>query len=167
MIDQRKLEEALNKGLRTCGELLVNEAKKNLTTQGIVSEDGGVELRNSLNYRIEDNDTLIVGTNIFYAIWKEFGTGANHSKYPEKARQGWWVYVDNPMALADYTPSTQSVKTEQEAKETCAWLRAQGLQAFYTDGEDPRPYLQPALDNNKDKITQIVTDALLEVLKND
>lgn len=152
---------ALKQGLAKAGELIVNEAKKNITTQGIINEDGGVELRNSLTYRIED-DTLIVGTNLFYAPWKEWGTGANHSKHPEKARKGWWVYVYDPMGLANYTPSTQAIKSEQEAKETCEWLRAQGLDAYYTDGDDPKPFLQPALDDNKEKIAKLITDTLFK-----
>lgn len=60
-------DKAIDIALRQCGEFLVNEAKKRCPV------DTGI-LRNSISYEV-DGDTLIVGTNLYYAPYVELGTG--------------------------------------------------------------------------------------------
>lgn len=106
--------------------LVENEAKKKCPV-------GTGELRNSITSEVEGNQA-VVGSNLEYAPYVEFGTGIFSSL--GNGRQTPWTYYDQ--------------KTEQ----------------FYTtQGQEPQPYLIPALDENKEKIKEYFVNKIVEVLK--
>ena len=153
----------IGQALKQCGLLVAKTAQDNINANNDQNYGGG-NFRGSITVLHSDEDSVVVGTPYFYGVWLEWGTGS-HAIHGD-GRQGWWVYVDNGNAnLIDYTPSDQPIRTKEEAERVCNGLRAKGLNAFYTDGTEPRPYLQPALDSNKATIEQMLSNVLLQQLK--
>lgn len=109
-----------------------DEARKN------VRVDTG-ELQNSITYRLEDkgngNWRGVIFTNKEHGIYVEFGTGpvgeANHIGISREIK---------PM----YSPSPW-VYYDKDKK-----------QFFYTHGQPAKPFLYPALHDNKDKIKKFI-----------
>ena len=89
-------------------------------------------LRGSITSEVEDNQG-IVGTNVEYAPYVEFGTGLFAAN--GDGRQTPWTYRD--------------AKGEWHT----------------TVGQHPQPFLQPALDNNKREINDILNDGFSRELK--
>lgn len=117
------------------------------------------ELRRSITSKIEINGSEIYGivfTPLEYAPYVEYGTGI----YAENGgTEGYWVYVGDK----DYDPNRKKSGkryTLQEAKKIVAIMRSKGLEAYYTNGMQPHPFLRPALEENKDEVIQIIKEAL-------
>ena len=106
--------------------LVENDAKKK------VPVDTG-NLRSSITHEVNGNEG-IVGTNVEYAPYVEFGTGLFSSQGDGRTDVP-WRYQD-----------------------------ASG-QWHTTSGQQPQPYLQPALQSNKGKIKKIFANAVKEALK--
>lgn len=81
------LLNAKERGLEAIGETAVAYAVKNITENGSV--DTG-RLRNDVAYRVFGDD-VVVGVNVSYAPYVEFGTG----RYAEGGRPTPWVYKDD------------------------------------------------------------------------
>lgn len=111
--------------LGRAGALVEGEAKKNVTGWGM---GGNGELRNSILYTVNDNQAQI-GTNVYYAPYVEYGTGlfgpAGSRIYPRHAKALHWVDRDGEHFA-------KSVK-----------------------GMKPRPFMHPALTQNRTKILEI------------
>lgn len=78
----RALENAVNRGLKACGERAVEYA------QDLCPVVTG-NLRGSITYDV-DGDDCWIGTNVEYGKYVEFGTGVN----VQGGRQTPWVYQD-------------------------------------------------------------------------
>ena len=74
--------------LEAVGNQAVSYAKQNIAKAGRIATGN---LQNSISHLVMD-DTVYVGTNVYYAIYNEFGTGI----YAEggKGRKTPWRYVD-------------------------------------------------------------------------
>lgn len=81
------LLNAKERGLEAIGETAVAYAVKNITENESV--DTG-RLRNDVAYRVLGDD-VVVGVNVSYAPYVEFGTG----RYAEGGRPTPWVYKDD------------------------------------------------------------------------
>jgi hypothetical protein len=46
-----------------------------------------------------------------------------------------------------------------------AILRSKGLEAFYTKGQKPQPFLEKAFDDSREQINKIFEDALIKEVK--
>ena len=46
-----------------------------------------------------------------------------------------------------------------------AILRAEGLEAYYTDGQESQPFLLDALDASEEEIQRILEDKIKEAIK--
>lgn len=90
-------------------------------------------LRNSITHEVDDNEG-VVGTNVEYAPYVEFGTGL-FSSQGDGRQDVPWRYQD-----------------------------ANG-QWHTTSGQNPQPFLEPALKNNQQKIQDIFKNAIKEALK--
>ena len=77
------LKNAVNRGLKACGETAVGYAQR------LCPVDTG-RLRGSITYAVDGEDCYI-GTNVKYVPYVEFGTG----KYAIGGRQTPWVYKDD------------------------------------------------------------------------
>lgn len=112
----------LTKALTNACLLVENEAKQRCPV-------GTGELRNSITHEVEDNEG-VVGTNIFYAPYVEYGTGIFSSE--GNGRLTPWSYQDTK---GDW---------------------------HYTTGQKPQPFLNPALDANRDEIKEIILQTIIE-----
>jgi len=152
----------LKTALLQCGALVAKTAQDNVNANGD-QDFGGGNFRGSIGILDSTEDSVTVGTPYFYGCWLEWGTGsfAVHGD----GRQGWWVYVDEGNAsLSNYTPSDQPIRSKGDAETVCNSLRAKGLNAFISNGNPAHPFLQPALDSNKDIITEMISKVLIENL---
>lgn len=142
--DTAKAEKAL---VKACA--LVERAAKQKAPKG----DG--DLRRSITSRVE-NLVGEVYTPLEYAPYVEYGTGI----YAEdgKGRQNVpWVYVEG----STKKPTSSKSYTLEEAQETVQYLREKGLEAYYTYGREPQPYMRPALYENEEEILRIIKEGLL------
>lgn len=136
----------------TTATLLVERQAK-INAQAISEGDG--TLAGSIASRIDDYSGEVY-TPLFYAPYVEFGTGIEAEG--GKGRQDVpWVYVKH----SGTEGGAQRSYTPEEAAQTVAYLRAKGLDAYMTYGQKPQPFMRPALDDNRDKITEILKDGLL------
>ena len=152
----------LQQALKQCGLLVAKTAQDNVNANGD-QDFGGGGFRGSITVLESGDDYVIVGTPLFYGVWLEWGTGA-YAIHGD-GRPGWWVYVDEGNAsLSNYTPSDQPIRSKEEAEQVCENLRKKGLNAFISNGNPPHPYLQPALDSNKDTIEQMLSNVITQQL---
>lgn len=122
------------------GERVVTKAKLNLRagTNGFPPMVDTGMLLNSVEYRVEpDNNRVVIGTNLLYGAYLEFGTGkfavdGNGRKTP-------WAW-------------------EGHSKRWKGW--------HYTHGMLPRPWLKPALDDVKEELSEAGMDWAKEMIAN-
>ena len=92
---------------------------------------GQQDVKNSWGYVVdEDKLEAVVGSSLDAAYWEELGTG--EYALNKDGRPGWWVYVEGN----DTPRANQKMYTEQEAKQTAAFLRSKGLDAHATKGTE-------------------------------
>lgn len=149
--DATKAKEAITKAC-----MLVERAAK-INAQSLSEGDG--TLAGSIASRIEDY-TGIVYTPLEYAPYVEYGTGIEATHPNKPGRQDVpWVYVEHSSRESG---NAQRSYTLEDAKAAVAYLRSKGLDAHYTYGQKPQPYMRPALDDNRAKIVEILKGGLLE-----
>lgn len=149
--DAAKMKQSITKACM----LLERVAKQN--AQGLSEGDG--TLAGSIASRIDDLSGVVY-TPLFYAPYVEYGTGLG--AYEENGSGNGrtdvpWVYVEH----SGNEGGSQRSYTEQEARQTVAMLREKGLAAHMTYGQKPQPFMRPALDDNRQKITEILKGGLL------
>lgn len=98
-----------------------------------------------------------VGSPEEASYWEEFGTG-EHALYGN-GRKGWWVYIEGQ----DSGKGGKSYATKEEADETVAFLRSQGLKAYSTNGLEPNRPLYRAFKGCKG-IVRAIFEAKLKGL---
>lgn len=128
--------------------VIERDAKKNC------SVDMGT-LRASISHDVDFKTDSIVGSvfsNLDYAPFLEKGTGIY--AVDGNGRQDPWVYVKGEHS--GVKSNTKKVYTWEEALRVMAILQRKGIDAHATKGQKPHPFLEPARDSNKDKITEIL-----------
>lgn len=151
IINPEKAKQAITKAC------LIVERDAKINAQSL--SEGNGDLAGSITSRIDDLSGVVY-TPLFYAPYVEYGTGIE-AQHPTKAgRQDVpWVYVEHS---GQQSSSAQKSFTLEEAKQAVAALRAKGLEAHYTYGQKPQPFMRPALDNNRDRILEILKGGLLQ-----
>lgn len=145
--DAAKMKQAITKATL----LVERSAKQN--AQALSEGDG--TLAGSITSKIDDYEGVVY-TPLFYAPYVEFGTGIEAEG--GKGRQDVpWVFVKHS---GEQSGNAQKSYTLETAKEAVAALREKGLEAYYTYGQKPQPFMRPALDNNRDQITEILRGGL-------
>lgn len=143
LTDWNKLEQGIKDAC-----LLVERSAKQKAPKG--------ELQQSIASKVEDFKGIVY-TPVRYAPYVEYGTGL-FSDHPNGGRKEVpWVYIEGQYN----EPTKKTIYTEQKAKETVAMLRADGIPAVMTYGQEPQPYLRPALDENRKEILRVLGEALL------
>ena len=146
--DAAKSKQAISKAC-----LLVERAAKQ-NAQALSEGDG--TLAGSITSKIDDYEGVIY-TPLFYAPYVEYGTGIEAEG--GKGRQDVpWVYVEHSGTQGSTAQKSYTLET---AKQTVAMLREKGLEAYYTYGQKPQPFMRPALDDNRDKIVEILKEGLI------
>ena len=119
---------------------------------------GGVLATKLWTHRVDKaKKEAYVGSQEEASYWEEFGTGEHHSMYPEKAKKGWWVYIEGK----DRGKGGKSYPTKEEADKTVAYLREEkGLKAYSTDGLEPNRPLYRAFKGCKGIVRAIFESKL-------
>lgn len=143
IVNQMTIEQALGKAV----SYLEGEAVKRTSSK---------EIQQQMSSKV-DGLTGIVFNTCEYAPYVEYGTGL-FSEHPNGGRKDVpWVFVEgNGSGKHSYKKYTL-----ETAKRAMALLREKGLDAYYTYGQKPQPYLRPALDENRDKIIELLREGLL------
>lgn len=113
-------------------------------------------LRNSLTYRITPEGELLIGSDVFYAIYVHEGTGI----YGKNATQGgktWWVYVKGSASSGGVAKGKRYSK--YQAYQVMQYLKSKGLDAYMTQGMKPNRFLVNAVTKNKETIKTAIQDA--------
>lgn len=148
IIDAGKMKQSIT---RAC---MLVERQAKINAQALSEGDG--TLAGSIASRIDSYEGVVY-TPLFYAPYVEYGTGIEAEG--GKGRQDVpWVYVEH----SGNEGSAQRSYTEQEARQTVAMLREKGLEAHMTYGQKPQPFMRPALDDNRDKIVDILKGGFKE-----
>jgi HK97 gp10 family phage protein len=124
------------------------------TAKKLAPVDSG-QLQGSIRHDVE-GDTGKVYTNVVYAPYVEYGTGVfngGDGKY--------WVFVKGSPSGG---PTSHKRYTLEEAKQIVARMREEGLDAWYTNGQKPQPYMHPALFNNQRAIAEIFDKHVKETM---
>lgn len=117
---------------------------------------GNGDLRRSITSKVQ-GDEGVVFTPLEYAPYVEYGTGL-FAENGNGRQDVPWVYIEGGSSKK----SSRSKKyTLEEAKETVAYLKEKGLDAAYTYGMKPTPYMRPALNENREEILRIIKENLL------
>lgn len=150
--NQQTIEKALNDAT-----LAVERAAK-INAQAISDTGNGEGLAGSIVSKVEGT-TGVVYTPLFFAPYVEYGTGIEATHPTKQGRQDVpWVFVKN----SGRESSSQKSYTLEEAKKTMAFLRSKGLDAYYTYGMKPQPFMRPALDDNREEILRLLKRGLLD-----
>ena len=149
-------EQQLKRALTQACQIVEGEAKRKAGSSGI--KDTGA-LSQSIESNVEKHGNELVGvvfTPLEYAPYVEYGTGM----FAEKGgRQGYWVYVKDG-GSGKKAKKVGKTYTREEARRVMAMLRAKGLEAYYTCGQHPQPFLRPALHENRETILRTLKGGL-------
>lgn len=146
---QRTKESALTE----VGMFLGSQAKLEIENAPRRVDTG--RLRNSLTYQITPEGELLIGSNVFYALYVHEGTGI----YGKNATQGgktWWVYVKGSASSGGTAKGKRYSK--YQAYQVMQYLRSKGLDAYMTQGMKPNRFLVNAVTKNKETIKAAIQD---------
>lgn len=139
--------ERIQQALTQATLLLEREARKKAPKE---------EIARSITSTVEGEEGIVY-TPLEYAPYVEYGTG-KFSEHPEGGRKELpWVYVKDSTQ-----PSRgKTIHTEESANQAVAFLRSKGLEAYKTYGQEPKPFMRPAIDENRDAIIEKLREGLL------
>ena len=142
------LNEEVYAWLYTWSNEIASQAKRNCQMDGNV----GVQLRGSYTAVVDtEAREAKIGSSFESAYWEEYGTGSHADTIKNGGKQGrsdWWVYVkDQPPREKEST----DYQTKAEAQAIAASMRAEGFDAYATNGRDPHYTLERAFANTKHK----------------
>lgn len=150
-LDNIANESTVKDALNDCCLLVERAARDKADAQS----KGDGELARSITSKVEGLDGIVY-TPLEYAPYVEYGTGI-HAEGGKGRQDVPWVYVEGKGSGAK--KSTQSY-TLDEAKKAVAYLKKKGLDAHYTYGQHPQPYLRPALNENRELILKRLKEGL-------
>lgn len=128
--------------------LLIERAAKQKAPKG--------EIARSISSRVEGLSGIVF-TPLEYAPYVEYGTG-KESIHPMGGRKELpWVYVEGSTKKS----KSKKIYTEESARRMVAIMREDGLDAHYTYGQKPQPFMRPALDENRERVLEILGEGLL------
>ena len=133
--------------LRQAGVLVADEAKRRAP-----KKTGA--LTNSIRYELEGNDSVVIGTNLMYAPYVEYGTG----KFARNGngRPGYWVFVKG--SDGNIRQKDRKIYTREEAIKIYWSLVNSGIpedRVWITQGQQAQPFLEPALDAMRGEIADL------------
>lgn len=115
-----------------------------------MEDDAGKQLKGSYGFLVDkDKGVATVGTPLEAGYWEEFGTGsyADTTKNGGKqGRPGWWVYVKGQQSG---NKSSAQYRDKEEAQAIADSMRADGLDAYATNGRKPNYTLEKAFTATK------------------
>ena len=152
-----RMNQACEQALNKIGHQAVSHAKTNIT-EGVPRNRSGTStgaLRNSMTHEVRmDDQSVIVGTNMSYAIYNEYGTGV----YADGGggKNGYWVYVPGGSGGT----GTPKVYTEQKARQIVAILKRKGIDAHMTKGMKALHFLKKAVEDHRNEYYNIIRESI-------
>ncbi|MBQ9740411.1 MAG: hypothetical protein IJV91_05665 [Kiritimatiellae bacterium] len=132
----------------------------------VMEDDAGKRLKGSYANTVDESKGMAtVGTPLEEGYWEEFGTGehADTAKNGGKpGRQGWWVYVKGQGTRAKVSAE---YRDKEEAEAVAASMRAEGLDAYATNGRDPHYTLERSFEAKAEWAKKHVANTLKERLE--
>ena len=109
-------------------------------------------LRNSITHRVINENSVVIGSNTYYAVYVHEGTG----KYAVNGStsDGWWVYVKG--STSSKISAHGKRYTEAQARRIVAFLKSKGLDAHMTQGMKPNRFLTNAMEKHRDEYKKII-----------
>ncbi len=162
-----KVQGAINDAMKAWLLEASNEVASHAQRNCKMIEEGseiGKQLKGSYkaDHSEVDNGKAYVGTDMEAGYWEEFGTGSFAEK--GNGRRGWWVYVKDGTEHAPNGGITYA--TREEAESVAASMRAEGLDAYATNGREPNHTLQNAFIKTKPtaeaRLAQIIQEGVGE-----
>lgn len=157
-----EMDEATIAGLYEAAAEITSQAQRTC----VMEDDAGKRLKGSYANTVdESNGTATVGTPLEEGYWEEFGTGehadtaANGGKL---GRQGWWVYVKGQGPSAKVSAE---YRDKDEAEAVAESMRADGLDAYATNGRDPHYTLEHAFEAKAEWVEKRFAKELKERLE--
>lgn len=128
---------------------ITSQAKRGTSLEGWTSDER-TQLRDSYRPEVDEEEGVAtIGTPLEQGYWEEFGTGeyADTAKNGgKKGRQGWWVYVKGQAPRAT---KSQTYHSREEAETVAASMRADGFDAYATNGRRPNYTLEKSFEATK------------------
>lgn len=123
-----------------------NEIKSQTQRDVKMEDDAGKQLKGSYSTSVnEGKGEAQIGTPLEQGYWEEWGTGS-HAAHGD-GRKGWWVYVKG----SSKGNGGKTYSTQQEAQAIANNMRADGLEAYATNGREPNYTLERAFGKVKPK----------------
>ncbi len=122
------VEQSVNKAMLDLGEKIQTAAKENCPV------DSG-NLRASITMSSPTPDTVIISTNVDYAVYVEYGTGPLGDPAVPHTTKKFWRY------------------------------RGKGGDWFTSHGHEPQPFMRPAFEQYKGKATEIIRKSLEDQIR--
>ncbi len=156
-----KVKEALNGAViaylhEAAGELEAQTKRNMPTGQWYAQQEG------KWTYVVDEtNLEATVGNPMEQSLWTEFGTG-EHAIHGD-GRKGYWVYVKGSGGSSTSTGGKQY--TLKEAKKIVAMMRADGLDAHLTKGQEAKRPLFNAFTSLKSALIRRAEEVLKERMR--
>ena len=147
---KREFEEKLKTTLEAVG--LQAEGNSKLEIENLPRRVDTGLLRNSITHKVVGDDSVIIGSNVFYSVYVHEGTG----KYATKGStgDGWWVYVKG--STSSKISAHGKRYPEAQARRVVAYLKSKGLDAHMTQGMKPNRFLTNAMEKHRDEYKKII-----------
>jgi len=111
-----------------------------------MDDDEGKQLKGSYATSIDESaGEGKIGSPLESAYWEEWGTGEYAAH--RDGRKGWWVYVKDQAPMG----GGHTYQDKDEAMAVAASMRADGLDAYATNGREPNYTLEKAFNAVKNK----------------
>ena len=149
-LDKMKSPEQLADAINQATLLLERAARINASK----ISDG--ELSGSIGSNVDGLRGQVFAT-VSYAPYVEYGTGLFAEGEGGGRKEVPWVYVKGQ----ENSGRAKTIHTKESAAQAVAFLREKGLEAYSTYGQKPRPFMRPALDENREQIKQVLGGALI------
>lgn len=158
------LDETTKAWLLETANEITSQAQRNC----VMEDDAGKRLKGSYANTVdEENGTATVGTPLEEGYWEEFGTGsyADTTKNGGKqGRQGWWVYVKGQ---GPSPTKSHEYRDKDEAEAIAASMRADGLDAYASNGRRPNYTLEKSFETTKNPAIAQLKRLLKERMEHD
>lgn len=147
---KKEIEEKVKTALEAVG--MQAEGNSKLEIENMPRRVDTGLLRNSVTHRVVGDDSVIIGSNVYYAVYVHEGTG----KYATSGStgDGWWVYVRG--STSSKISAHGKRYTQAQARRIVAFLKSKGLDAHMTQGMKPNRFLTNAMEKYRDEYKKII-----------
>ena len=147
---KKEIEEKVKTALEAVGMQAEGNAKLEIANMPPRVDSG--HLRDSITHRVINENSVVIGSNTYYAIYVHEGTG----KYATKGStgDGWWVYVRG--STKNKISAHGKRYTEDQARRVVAYLKSKGLDAHMTQGMKPNRFLTNAMEKYRGEYKKII-----------